>query len=55
VAGGQLGVGKNDVVGVDQKKFAGHGFRKDRVCLTSGPRFPMVAGLPRLRHELFVP
>jgi hypothetical protein len=48
-------VGENDVVGVDQKEFAGHGFRWVGVCLTSCPRFPMLAGLPRLRHELFVP
>ena len=55
VEGGQFRVGKNDVVGVDQKEFAGHGFRGGRVCLTSCPCFPMLAGLPRLRHELFVP
>jgi hypothetical protein len=55
VEGGQIGGGEDEVMGVDQKEFAGHGFRWGGVCLTCRPDFPMLAGLPRLRHELFVP
>jgi hypothetical protein len=52
---GQIGSGEDQIMGVDQKEFAGHGFRDGGVCLTWGSCFPMLAGLPRLRHELFVP